>query len=154
MTKEIKKYEPTTKDVELFNEVCNIIANKGISVKFATDEVSGLSYKRFYEILNVSTICRNEYARACELRAYNMAERSCEIFDNIPATIIVNDKEEQNNIGLAIAKAKAENLKWYASKLNKALSDKADTNINIQNNAESVNVSLGSIDLSLKDDNM
>ena len=78
----------------------------------------------FYKCVNNVSELANEYVCACEVRAYGMVEESCAIFDTIEPIIIVNGREEQNNIGLQIAKAKAENLKWHASKLNKVFADK------------------------------
>ena len=127
-------YIPRKKDEAGILRAFEIIAEEGISIAKALQRVR-VSRQEFYIVINNNEEFKTKYARACELRAYLMAEEACEIFESIPHTIIVNDREEQNHIGLAIAKAKAENLKWYASKLNKALGDKP-IQINTQINSE------------------
>jgi hypothetical protein len=152
MSKELKKYIPKEEHLKAFNAVISMI-EEGASCREARDKYK-LNAKTFHDICNYSPEYDKKYVRACVERGNAMAERAHKVIEDVPLILDVDGRKEQNNIGLAKAKAIAEQLKWHASKLNKALSDKADTNINIQNNAESVNVSLGSIDLSLKDDNM
>lgn len=148
-----KEYEPTKEEVNLFNKVIQLIEIEGKAVRDAIKEV-GMYTDLFYKVKECSSENKEQYARACTERGTCLAEQTIKVIRDVEPLIKVDGRMQQNMIGLQKAAKEAEALRWYASKLNKALSDKADTNINIQNNAETVNVSLGSIDLSLKDDNI
>ena len=140
MRKEIATYKPTEKDIKLFEDVCELIQTKAYSVKKACEVLKCQSGK-FYDVLNSSDITQSKYVRACEIRGFAMAEQTIDIYESVPDVIIVNGQEQQNTIGLQKAKYIAESLKWYASKLNKALSDKPDNTINIGVSGDVVNVS-------------
>jgi hypothetical protein len=151
MSNDVSKYKPTEKSIKQFEEICDLIQEKGLSVRKACLELK-MKHKTFYDVMYHNDSFSTQYMRACMQRAFLLAEQSIEIFDDIPNTIQVGDYQQQNTIGFQKAKAKAENLKWYASKLNKALSDKADTNINIQSNDNAVlNISFDGKDSKLID---
>jgi len=117
-----KEWKPSKEIEDKFFEVLQFVKD-GYSVQKGCDAI-GMGKDTFYKCVNNVSELANEYVCACEVRAYGMVEESCAIFDTIEPIIIVNGREEQNNIGLQIAKAKAENLKWHASKLNKVFADK------------------------------
>ena len=139
MSKELAKYKPTAKDIELFNQVCELIAEKAKGVSKSC-KIIKMRPDDFYKVLNSSDLMREKYVRACEIRGFAMAEQTIDIYEGVPDVIIVNGQEQQNTIGLQKAKYIADSLKWYASKLNKALSDKPDNTINIGVSGDVVNV--------------
>lgn len=119
-----KEYEPTKEEIILFDKVCDYISLNGSSVRKAC-EVLGLNRNIFNKVLyNANIEYSNQYARAQDDAMIILIEDTIDLFDKVPDTIDVGGRLEQNNIGLGKAKAKADKIQWFASKLSKRLSDK------------------------------
>jgi hypothetical protein len=146
-----KEYKPREQSIKAFEEVIKLIQSRGDSIKKACEKVK-CSEKSFFNVLNSSNDYLQSYLRACEARGYLMAEQTINIYDDVPDTIDVGGRIEQNNIGLNKARAKAEALKWYASKLNPSLSDKPNTQVNIASNEASFTIEMGGKPINLQKD--
>lgn len=108
---------PTKKTDVLMNELCALIAQRGMSVKAACKEV-GLNFSTFWDWLNADIEFANRYARAKELQAEAFADEIVEIADQPPELVV--DDEGAARIDSAFVqyqKLRIDSRKWVASKL-------------------------------------
>lgn len=108
---------PTKKTDVLMNELCALIAQKGMSVKAACKEV-GLNFSTFWDWLNADVEFANRYARAKELQAEAFADEIVEIADE-PPELVVDDAGAAriDNAFVQYQRLRIESRKWVSARL-------------------------------------
>lgn len=122
---------------EIFNDICNKIAEEGLSVRTILKADNMPSFETFYKWLNDDDEKSKQYARACEIRADLIFEDILHIADDVS-----KDSKTVDISGIEIETIDKENIqrsrlrvdarKWIVSKMNpKKYGDRVQQDINI-----------------------
>lgn len=105
---------------EMFNAICDNIADEGMSLRKALQLPNTPNAKTFYKWLEESDDKSKQYARACERRAEFYADEILEIADTTNADAWVGDDGVTRVDGQAIQRSKlmVDTRKWLMSKMN------------------------------------
>lgn len=112
---------PYTKEekTEIVNRICTLIADKNYSLRAALREDGMPGRNTFFEWIDADEKKANQYARATEIRAENMAEEILQIADDQEGDIIEDEdgKEIVNYNVINRARLRVDSRKWLMSKM-------------------------------------
>lgn len=125
-----KQYQGIDYD-KLFDDILDDIVEKNMSASKAM--LGRMSYTKFYEMLEQSTLRADKYARACIMRAERVNDEIMEIADNddndtklitLPSGEVI---EKENKEFIQRSRVRIDARKWWLSKTNpKKYGDKLD----------------------------
>jgi hypothetical protein len=119
---------------KLIDEAFDLIAEDGLATHKALKQV-GVSFSKFYEMIESDEVRAKRYARACEVRAEILEAEMIDIADDSKGdTKVINrggeDVEVVDNEVIQRSKLKVETRKWLIGKLKpKKYGDKTTTEL-------------------------